>query len=1388
MGWCAVGKGRRRATRAESVRLPGGSPPTTNLKVWHIVYMEIITHAVNQPTHPEDGPLPADRPRRPAENPPLRPRQRGTLPSDHPRRSDGTSPLRPRQRVTPSADHPRRPTENPPLHPRQRGTLSSDRPRRSDGTSPLRPRQRETLPVGRPRQLARNHCQSSIEVWQINLHRSRTAVLNLSKEIEKLEALIVLMQEPWTVGSRICGRPPGGEFHSGTTPGSRPRACIYTRGVEVWRLDHFCSRDMATIRIETKREPQGYLIVSSVYMAAESTAPPAELRGLVQYCQEARLPLLVGTDCNSHHPAWGSTDMNPRGQSLMEFIAEYGLDWLNRGNVPTFVTANRKEVLDITLVNSWARSLGEDWRVDQRPSFSDHRYIRFTLAEASMKERKYRPVRKTNWTTFRRKVEEAVKSTDFIHLLPKEEVIEAEARNLERIMITAFEAACPKRTVVAKTEVTWWNQRLEQLKSNKLKLLAKAQRSKTDEAWGKFRQARLTLKKEIRKANRDSFRKRMEAVENSHELSRAVKFLQRDPSIQLNTVQKGDGQPTESPKETLEEMLAHHIPGAEEPEVEDPPRGPYLPTEGIPLSLAEEIMEPGLMERAAKRFDPYKGPGPDGIYPIMIQKALETPLRERYRNLFIASLRTGYIPRGWREGRGVFIPKPGKDSYMDKKSYRMITLSSFQLKWMERLVLWYLERNKQVQSKTNKRQFGFKPGVSCETALHQLVKRVEKALENQEYAVGVFLDIQNAFPTVAMDSISRALQALGVNAGIQHWIEATLAGRLVTAELKGTAVTKRVTRGCPQGSILSPFLWNAVMDDFLNKTRHMGVYAQAYADDVVGLFVGKDPPTLVDLANLFMARAVKWGRENDLTFSQAKTEVVIFTRKRLWNPKSPFRMNGQVLNVSKTAKYLGITLDNKLTFNAHVEGKVKVATRLLHQAGRLVGKTWGLTPRRAKWVYTAMVRPLIAYGAVCWTKVTESAAWEAKLRKLQRVALLQMTAAYPSTPTAALEMLTGLLPLHLHLREVAVAASVRLARSGHWQTAKTAPHKGWLKTHTDICNRIRRRIPELHMPEDEVIVQWTEPPNFKVSICSRHEAANREYDLDTMVCYTDGSKSQCGATGAGVFIEGAHEISANEPLGKTASVFQAEVRAIEMASNLLLDNKVDNKNIVIRVDNQAALKAVSSQRCTKKTVMGCQSALQKLGRRNRVLLEWVPGHSDIPGNDRADLEAKKGAQRSPIGPAPHVPIPEPLIKDSIQSFFQEEHRKAWWAENRFRQTKEAVGWSGKGLPNILLSLNRKAIRLILQVITGHASLRRHKALADEVDTDPMCPLCGRKEETPQHFVGECRHWSDIRKQVFGKDEVKLADELLKRNIRSIARFIALTRRLESGGTGPWGVW
>ena len=66
----------------------------------------------------------------------------------------------------------------------------------------------------------------------------------------------------------------------------------------------------------------------------------------------------------------------------------------------------------------------------------------------------------------------------------------------------------------------------------------------------------------------------------------------------------------------------------------------------------------------------------------------------------------------------------------------MITLTSFQLKWLERLVLYHVNEDNNVQAKLSASQYGFRAGVSTETALHEFVRRVEHCLARKKPALG----------------------------------------------------------------------------------------------------------------------------------------------------------------------------------------------------------------------------------------------------------------------------------------------------------------------------------------------------------------------------------------------------------------------------------------------------------------------------------------------------------------------------------------------------------------------------------------------------------------------------------------------------------------------------
>jgi len=93
-------------------------------------------------------------------------------------------------------------------------------------------------------------------------------------------------------------------------------------------------------------------------------------------------------------------------------------------------------------------------------------------------------------------------------------------------------------------------------------------------------------------------------------------------------------------------------------------------------------------------------------------------------------------------GKVVFIPKPGRNSYSGPRDYRSISLTSFLCKTMELLVGKYLRDEALALVPLHPNQHAYQAGKSVETALHQLIVRDEEALDQQETALGVLLDVE----------------------------------------------------------------------------------------------------------------------------------------------------------------------------------------------------------------------------------------------------------------------------------------------------------------------------------------------------------------------------------------------------------------------------------------------------------------------------------------------------------------------------------------------------------------------------------------------------------------------------------------------------------------------
>ena len=248
-----------------------------------------------------------------------------------------------------------------------------------------------------------------ILVGQLNQHRSFKAAENhrdwFHQHVGKKKEYkcgICLITEPYIVNNRL-------KLFDGLeifqyNGNERIRACIaISKGIQAWPVLQFTDRDQTVIGFKNNHKT---ILVSSTYMAHPDPDsqdeppphPPDIFKRLVEYCTINNFDLIVGSDVNSHSSLWNSTNDNERGDALAEYILACNIHVLNEGCKPTFENAVRKEILDISMANSHALDLIDNWKVEDRHTQSDHKLISFTIDTNIKIDLGFRRnIRKTDW-------------------------------------------------------------------------------------------------------------------------------------------------------------------------------------------------------------------------------------------------------------------------------------------------------------------------------------------------------------------------------------------------------------------------------------------------------------------------------------------------------------------------------------------------------------------------------------------------------------------------------------------------------------------------------------------------------------------------------------------------------------------------------------------------------------------------------------------------------------------------------------------------------------------------------------------------------------------------------------------------------------------------------
>ncbi|XP_063394129.1 uncharacterized protein LOC134679182 [Cydia fagiglandana] len=636
--------------------------------------------------------------------------------------------------------------------------------------------------------------------------------------------------------------------------------------------------------------------------------------------------------------------------------------------------------------------------------------------------------------------------------------------------------------------------------------------------------------------------------------------------------------------------------------------------------------------------------------------------------------------------------------------------------------------------RTSACQYGFMPQRSTEDSLYTLMQRINKKLGEKRIITLISLDIEGAFDSAWWPAIRVRLAEENCPVGLRQMMDSYLKDRSVTVRYAGEQHGLETSKGCVQGSIAGPILWNLLLDPLLKSLQARGDYCQAFADDVALVVDGSTAMEIEAKANSALEHAREWGVRNKLKFAPHKTNAMLITRKLKYDTPR-LCMGGINIGMVKEIKMLGVVIDNKLTFNEHVSNVCKKAVGIHKQLSRAAKASWGLHPEVIKTIYVATVEPIVLYAASVWAPAATKISVQKQLAAVQRGIAQKLCKAYRTVSLNSALILAGILPLDLRVRE---AASLYEAKRG-------VPQPGlgdW---------EVERMAPAAEMPHP------AEREELKLISLVDQNDVNNHSNYEVRI-YTDGSKIG-GGVGASLSIwRGEAEIKARKlALPKFCTVYQAELLAICVATREVKNSKANTFGIYS--DSMAALQTIQNYSCLHPLAVEARDNIRTISHQGKIIaLHWIKAHAGLEGNERAD-ELAKGAAADSKRKRDYDQCPVSFVKRNI--------RMATLDKWNWRYTTgETASITKLFFPDAVAAYGTvRKIEFtspVTQLMTGHGGFSEylHRLKCKE---NPSC-ICepGRPESIP-HLIAECPQFSIQRHDT----ENKIGEEIKVENISKI---------------------
>jgi len=766
-------------------------------------------------------------------------------------------------------------------------------------------------------------------------------------------------------------------------------------------------------------------------------------------------------------------------------------------------------------------------------------------------------------------------------------------------------------------------------------------------------------------------------------------------------------------------------------------------------------------------------PGCD-LINYRILKLLPTIAVQRLLEIFNKILYEKSFPEVWRVYDIVLLPKPGREDY------RPIALSSCILKLLEKLIKIRLDRFVELDLLLPSSQFGFRKGKSCDDCLSILMLEIYRGFTNHEPVGALFLDIKGAYDNVNPGILFDSINAMKIPVTYKRFIRNLICFRKVNFYQSGSFRGSRtIFKGLPQGSALSPLLFNLYIKDIL---KHVPCNCKSiqFADDILLLCSHRDMKEITNSLQIAFNQIHSWLYGIGLELSLPKCKFVVFHCSRKDLSMLYLNVGQGSIPVSPRAKYLGIWLDSGLRWRDHI-GFVRARTsKYVNILKWLVGRSWGISPLQAINFVNATIVAQLLWGAAWFVDASDSrfkvldsiviSAYKIAM-SLPRSASNKSCWAFSTQPT---------LKRRIHfLCDLFILKAVQLNKSIIINKIKNINNIFAVRSIQEarlpfIIRRWRaleHLIPNLYV--------WRYHPHYEFPLRPRTEGVKFDFnsgitagesgdpngcfvqlindlkiDPYELSIYTDGSRMSIdqgeGVVGCAV-VAPSRGLMYQFKLNNSTSSYSAELIAIQKAIDITKSENWSSINVCS--DSLSALTRLESVLLSltpfartdlSPLVMELALSVSRLLSRGiGIRFTWCPAHKGIEGNELADFCAKAAGCQG-------ITLENTVSFREIISALEREYKNIdVLSIDRISRGTGSYYMSNFREINVKflekLTYKRRGLTTLIRVLLGYSNTYKRLFKMGLVNS-PACP-CGFQSQDLNHLFWACPNLNDQRRKL-----------------------------------------